>query len=163
MNLLNHLSWTSYLEAVCLLLVIYYLFIGLRYYADDLRRLVNQSAKNVNSTAAIPDALHYGGPEEVSYPGTQELRKSNPDNRPDDSLSETDSLIGQVKQVILAASGKPFSPAILLPQIKKLLRANPGLRHSPHRPAINELIVAECERTGTALLTEDEVDQWWSD
>lgn len=159
--MLNHISWAAYLEIILLLLAIYYVIVGLRFYKDDIRRIF-QHAKTVTGVSAIPDALRYEGPEEVSYP-LLHPGSSDPDNRPDHSPAETDGLIRDIKACIGTASGKPFAPAVLIPQIKKLFRANPGLRNSPYRPAINELVVTECEREGTALLTEDEVDQWWSD
>lgn len=161
MNLLTHLCWTSYFELVLLLLTIYYGYILFRYYGDDLRRLIQPTPKGDQTSQHLSEALRYQQPEEISHTATDIYTHSNPDNFPDDSMEEADHLISQLKQIITSASGKPFAPAVLIPQLKKSLRENNALQDSPHRPAINELIIAECERTGTALLTEDEVDQWW--
>ena len=158
--MLHQISWTSYIEAIIGLLAIYYAYVALKYYADDIRGILNPVGQKPTGTQNLPDALQYEEPE----PGAGKVNSvthSNPDNQPDDSIKEADQLIGQIKQCIQTASEKPFAPAVLIPQIKKLFRDNPSLQDSPHRPAINELVVSECERSGTALLNEDEVDRWW--
>jgi hypothetical protein len=160
--MLNHLSWTSYLESAILLLVIYYAIIGARFYAYDLSRLFRPGLVKNQPAQSLPAALVYEGPknEEMDFklPG-----HPDPDNLPDDSITEADNIIRSLKECVSAASIKPYAPAALIPQIQKIFKEHAALKKSRHRPAINELVVAECERTGTALLTDDEVDQWWGD
>ncbi len=157
--MLNQLSWTTYLQVIIALATAYYLFILLRYYPDELKAFLK--TKKVNGGQALPAVLQYDpGEAIIASHHSQQLEESE-DNRPDSSLAEADSLIAEIKSCIQAASGKPFAPAILIPQITKIFRAAPGMAGSPYRPAINEIVVSECERLGTALLTEDEVDQWW--
>jgi len=160
--MLHQISWTSYIEVLIGLLAIYYAYVALKYYADDIRGILNRVGQKPTGSQNLPDVLQYEEPE----PATSIVNSathSNPDNQPDDSIEEADQLVGQIKQCIQTASGKPFAPAMLIPQIKKLFRDNPYLQDSPHRPAINELVVSECERLGTAQLNEDEVDKWWED
>ncbi|MDB5143680.1 MAG: hypothetical protein JWQ66_2393 [Mucilaginibacter sp.] len=159
--MLSHLSWTNYFETVMLLLVIYYAFVGIRFYAADIRGLLRLSSKS-GTPRQLPEQLVYREqerpvdilPEEVSYASG---------SYPDDDIRETDELIASVKSRIAEASGKAYAPDELIPQLKNIFKKHAGLNISPHRPAINELVVTECERTGTAGLTEEEVDQWWSD
>jgi hypothetical protein len=158
--MLNQVSWTTYFEILILLAAVYYLFVLFRYYSDDVRQLT-QKSRSQTSARQIPDALRYDQAEQIIYPaaGTEQEQHRvifEQDN-------EATDLSRQLKQCIQTASDKPFAPAVFIPQLKKLFRDNPQLQHSPHRDAINELVVQECEKTGTALLTEDEVDQWWSD
>jgi hypothetical protein len=98
-----------------------------------------------------------------AYRETSSGNQINYDNLPDDTIRQAEELIDQLLACIKGAQGKPFASAVLLPQLQKLYREYPALKHSAHRPAINELLVAECERTETALLSEAEVDQWWGD
>ena len=86
----------------------------------------------------------------------------DPDNLPDDSITQADTLMKLVKNCIAAASDEPYARIVITRHIKKIFKEHTSLKNSPHRPAINELVVAECKKTGTVLLTEDEVDQWWS-
>ena len=159
--MLNHLSWTSYFEAVIVLLVIYYLFIGIRFYATDIKQLFAPAGKRAADNR-LPEQLVFkdaekpveGLPEEVIY---------GQENYTDDDIQQADELISSIKKRITAANGKTYSPDTLLPQLKAIFQEHGSLKISPHRPAINEQVVTECERTGVAELTEDEVDQWWSD
>jgi hypothetical protein len=160
--MLNQVSWTTFFEIVIFLAAVYYLFVLFRYYAGDLRQMVLPRT-DATIDHQIPDVLRFEQPEELHQAHTEPLARARQESLPDESLEETAEIRGQLKQCIQSASGKPFAPAVLIPQIKKLFRDFPELRYSPHRPAINELVVQECERTGTALLTEDEVDAWWSD
>jgi hypothetical protein len=160
--MLNHLSWTSYFEAVIALLVIYYLFIGVRFYATDIKQLFASGGKSVAANS-LPEQLVFkdvekpaeGLPEEVIY---------GQENHPDNDIQQTDELISSIKKRVAAASsGKTYAPDRLLPELKAIFTEHRSLKTSPHRQAINEQVVTECERTGVAELTEDEVDQWWSD
>jgi hypothetical protein len=161
--MLKQISWTTYIEIVVFLLVIYYAFIMLKYYSKELRGLFRLVKEEDSHDHAVPEVLRYEAPSTTGNNFIISTSDPNPENQPDGTLAEADELISQLKQTIQSASGKPFAPAVLIPQIKKLFRSNPSLGRSPHRPAINELVVMECERLGTALLTEDEVDQWWNE
>ena len=162
MNFLNHLSWTNYFETVLLLLVLYYIFIGFRFYGGDIRRLIRFPAFRGMSDKHTPDQQVFSDknvadntlPEEVSY-----LFAGHSDN----DIREADELIAELKEIIGLAFDKAYAPEALLQQLKAAFLGHTTLKTSPHRPAINELVVTECERTGVAELTEDEVDQWWSD
>lgn len=159
--MLNHLSWTSYFETVIAALVIYYLFIGIRFYAADIKQMFVPAGKSMAGNS-LPEQLVFkdaekqtdGLPEEVIY---------RQDNYTDDDIQQADELISSIKKLITTASGKAYSPDTLLPEIKAIFGKHNSLKTSPHRPAINEQVVTECERIGVAELTDDEVDQWWSD
>jgi hypothetical protein len=161
--MLNHLSWTSYFEAVILLLVIYYAFIALRFYPGGLRRLFSRAPARNQPGQPLPAALVYqepggkeGGP---AAPGYLEQ-----DNLPDDSITRADTLMKLVKdRIAVRLSDSPYAWAAIRRQIKKIFKEHTSLKNSPHRQAINEMVAAEFKKTGTALLSECEVDQWWGD
>jgi hypothetical protein len=162
--MLKQLSWTSYFEIILFLAAIWYVFVLFRYYRGEVRGLY-QAKQAETDSPTIPEVLRYepsAATEEIQFPANEENEEA-PVQVQNEDFAEAEKFIRQVKACIKNASGKPFAPAILIPQIKKLFRENPELLNSPQRPAINELIVQECESTGTALLTEDEVDQWWTD
>ncbi|MBW4888950.1 hypothetical protein KXQ82_04460 [Mucilaginibacter sp. HMF5004] len=160
--MLNQLSWTTFFEIVIFLAAAYYIFVLFRYYAGDIRQMV-QPLPSEKMDQKIPDTLRFEQPEEKHHASSTAVHFAGRENFPDETLEETSELRGKLKQCIQNASGKPFAPAVLIPQIKKLFREFPDQQFSPQRPAINELVVQECERTGTALLTEDEVDAWWNE
>ncbi|MDO3641245.1 hypothetical protein [Mucilaginibacter sp. L3T2-6] len=140
--------------------IAYYLWIGASFYSDELRSLLNRLNGRENAANELPAALRYQE-SEADCPAS--AAAVNSENRQQQEIpSDTDHLTGRLKACIAIASEKPFAPAVLIPQLKKILQEHPALAASAERPAINELIVNECEKTGTALLTEEEVDQWWS-
>lgn len=157
--MLNHYSWTSYFEVVTLLLVTYYIFIGIRFYGSDIKKLFE-------SRGARPAQ---DGPEQVvdeestvAQPKLINADQYVHDNYPDDDIRETDNFIAEAKSLINAAASKAYGSESLITRLRQLFTKYTSLRTSPYRPAINEMIVSECERTGVASLTEDEVDEWWS-
>lgn len=159
-HLLQHISWASYFTCVSIVTFAYYLWIGARFYGGDLRSLVNRLSGRQTAANELPAALQYQETEAKcpASPATVDNKNQQQQEIP----SAADHLTGRLKACIAIASEKPFAPAVLIPQIKKILQEHPELAKSNERPAINELIVNECEKTGTALLTEEEVDQWWS-
>ncbi|MFD2871932.1 hypothetical protein ACFS5N_05600 [Mucilaginibacter ximonensis] len=134
--LLNHFTWMQYLEALAVLLLIYYGVILAKYYLPELQQKINGTKPAV---AAPISALQFNE------------QPSNEQEEP--LLTETEQLIAQLKQSI----HRGYEPA----EIKKILQNHPVIKDTPLRPAINELVVTECEKTDAALLTEAEVNEWW--
>jgi hypothetical protein len=161
-TMLNQLSWTTYFEIIIFLTAIYYTYILFKYYRYDIGQLF-QSSSGRNETSDVPEVLRYEKPAKIPTPAVKHFPDARPGPAYTEEVQEGEEFIAEIKGCIHKASGKPFAPAVLIPQIKKLFAEHPELKNSSDRPAINELVVRECEDTGTALLTEDEVDQWWTD
>jgi hypothetical protein len=155
-HLLHQISWHQYLIVALLAAIIYYLVVILRYYRPELQKL--QRRVIGDKPGEQVQALQYQ-PAEAEAPSAP---VPNPGKRPypEDIISNVDFLVGELKACITRAADKPFAPAVLIPQLKQILLEYQSTAVS-ERPAINHLIVDECEKTGAALLTEEEVDQWW--
>jgi hypothetical protein len=144
MNKLFHqLSWEIYLQIALLILTAYYLFIAVKFFRNDFvdfyQRFTGQAAEH--KQPAIPDYSIQVKP---------------------DLLGESSTLVAHLDSCIQSVVDKPFAPAILIPKLKKILNDYPEIAASPDRELINDFIVEKCEKTGTALLSESEVDMWWS-
>src|ERR1700744_4866952 len=122
----NQVSWTTYFEIVIFLAAVYYLFVLFRYYDADLHQLM-QGRKPQTAERQIPDALRYEEPTRVDYPAVERYNEHKPEIFEQDT--DAGSLIPQVKQCIRSAADKPFAPAALIPQVKKLFRDYPHLQH----------------------------------
>jgi hypothetical protein len=161
--MLHHITWHQYLAAIIILAILYYLVIILRCYRPELQRIVKQ-LNGSGENSHLPEALQY-------QPGTDKpegnLEHANSFNQQQEyhqeALTGYDHLAAELKACIAKAADKPFAPAVLIPQLKKIIKTQTETIGQTDRQAVNELIVNECEKTGTALLTEDEVDQWWGD
>jgi hypothetical protein len=155
----NHVSWSSYLEGVIILLLIYYVFVGIRFFSADIRQILDRLTASIAVGQKTSDPLVYQE-DSKTVEGVTTFAGPSDDHYPED-MREADNLITSVKSGISTALDRDYSPETLKAQIQRLFQLHHALKSSPHRPAINEWIVSECERTGTARLTEEEVDQWW--
>lgn len=155
-HLLHQISWHQYITVALIGAIIYYLFVILRCYRPELQKLQNRISGGKPGDQL--QALQYQPAEEEAPSAPAQ----SPDERPyqGEIVSNIDYLTGELKACIANAAGKPFAPAVLIPQLKQILLEYQSIT-APERSAINHMLVNECEKTGTALLTEGEVDQWW--
>ena len=155
-HLLHQISWHQYLTVAFVAAFIYYIIVILRYYRPELQKL--QRRVNGDKEGEQLQALQYQPAEEEVKAAPEQDLKEQPYH--EEVITDTDILAGKLKACILKASDKPFAPVILIPQLKQILQEHLHIAASERSP-INHLVVDECEKTGTALLTEEEVDQWW--
>jgi hypothetical protein len=155
-HLLHQISWHQYLTITLIAAIIYYLVVILRCYRPELQNL--QRRVSGYKQADHLQALQYQpADEEVKSAPVQDLTE---EPYHEEAITDTDILAGKLKACITKAADKPFAPSVLIPQLKIILKEHQHIAAS-ERPAVNHLVVGECEKTGTALLTEEEVDQWW--
>ncbi|MCT1523845.1 hypothetical protein [Sphingobacterium hotanense] len=156
----TNISWADYLTAVFLLLAIYYVYVGVRYYSGDLKDLLSGKRKLNFRTSPAND------------PGDQPPQLSEHADHPtgtafgettDDDFAEVEYLIGRLKDVIADASGRQLIPQEFKHYLHLTLKEYPNLKISPLRPSINELIVSECEKYGAVTLSVEEVEVLWND
>jgi hypothetical protein len=157
--MLTTISWTDYLITVAIVLVIYYLFVGARYYSDDLKDLFAGKRK-LKFKAAIPKERR----EEVfSISETSPIKSSSFEETMGDELAEVEHLIERLKAVIEDASGMKLIQQEFKQYLGMVLKEYPSVRYSPLRSSVNELIISECEKYGTITLSESEVDVLWKE
>lgn len=149
--MLNQLTWKVYGETMIALIIIYYAFIIYRFYRPELGRLLafGQQASDQSNFNVLQFAPETGSVTEIT-----EAEET------DAVLDETESFIAAVKLVISAYTDKP-EPGRVLPQLQQIFHTHHNLKDSHYRPALNELVVNECDKQGAGTLTEAEVDQWW--
>jgi hypothetical protein len=141
--LLNDFTWTQYLETLAVLLVIYYAVILVKFYLPEVQEKLNGRKPVI---AAPFNDLQF---EEAA---TVE------NNVEDPLVAQTEQLIGDLKGFIQTAPSQPIGIAI---GIREIFRNYEMIKDTQLRPAINELVVTECEKKGAPLLTEAEVNEWW--
>jgi len=162
-SILHHITWTQYLATALIAGVISYVYILLRYFRPEIIDFQNRLGWQKSDDGL--QALQLNADEPLPTPEEQPVSPiplQQPMPSPSDQkISDSDILTGQLKACITKASENPFAAIVLINQLKHILRQHPEAARSPERYLHNHLIVTECENTGTALLTEDEVDQWW--
>jgi len=151
----TNISWTDYFIAVTILLAIYYLFVGIRYYSGELKDLLSGKRK-LNLRTALPNnsrgenpSTNYGyiHPSEASFEETT-----------DEEFTEVEHLIERLKALIADASHRKMIPQEFKQYLSLVLKEYPSVKNSSLRASVNELIISECEKYGAVTLTEDEVD-----
>jgi len=154
----TNISWTDYFAAVVLLLTIYYLFVGVRYYSADLKDLFSGKQNPDFRTALSNDTDGENIlPTEENYTNERPAFAITTD----DDFAEVEHLIDRLKSAIADASGKKLIPQEFRQYLQLVLQEYPNIRNSPIRSSINELVASECEKYGTVTLSEDEVEMLW--
>lgn len=158
--MLTNISWTDYIVAVAILLAVYYIFVGMRYFLADIKHIVSGKS-NLNFRVGISsDTVR-----ESIQPSEKKSNGENPafETTTDDDLAEVEHLIERLKSVIADASGKKLISKELKQYLHLVLQEYPNIKNSPFRTSINELVASECEKYSAVTLSEDEVEVLWMD
>ena len=153
----TNISWTEYLFAVAVALVIYYSFVGIRYFPGELKALLTGKTK-LRFRPAVP-GYDDDSDDMVATDGLNAKASSEED----DAFAEVEELISRVKEAIANASRKKYVPQEFRHYMQLLLHEYPNIKDSALRSSVNELIVSECERHGVVTLNEEEADMLWND
>lgn len=157
--MLKNISWNDYIITVAILLIIYYLFTGVRYFSGDLKDMFSGKRKLKFKTAR----QHAGKEDDAVIEEEYKQDNAGFENTTDSGFAEVEGLIERLKTVIADAARKKLIADEFRQYISMMLKEYPSIKHSPFRPSINELILSECEKYGVVTLREDEVDLLWQD
>jgi hypothetical protein len=156
----TNISWTDYFITMTILLAIYYLFVGIRYYAGDIKDLLSGKRK-LNLKTVLPfnsKGEYHSAAERNIHPSETSFEETT-----DKEFTEVEHLIERLKALIADASRRKMIPQEFKQYLSLVLKEYPSVKNSSLRASVNELIVSECEKYGTVTLTEDEVDLMWKD
>jgi hypothetical protein len=162
--LLIPVSWSTYLQVVLMLLIIYYAYIFIKFYFPHYRRkLLNRTIRQ-SLEKSIPSELmatiETDGPDLQSE---EEFEQQLHARQSQQTMDDADLLLSRAKQAIDIAAKRPYSPDRTIQELREIAAEFPALKTSPYLPSIAEVIMLKCEETGTATLSEEEVTAWWDD
>jgi hypothetical protein len=154
----TNISWTTYIAFVALLLVIWYLIVGLRFYIGDLQilfsgrnRFTSQSENNEfqfvqqNDAASNMPDMH----DELSKEQTDHL------------FEVVETLSAKIKEAVSDAAAKNYNKEEFSFLLQLTLKEYPELTNTPFQVPINNLIVSECEKQGFIHLSAVELEMLW--
>jgi|GEM_PF-1151341 len=144
--MLKNITWLQYFIAVLIILVPYYGYLLFRYYRSKLLNRPRLQA-NVN----YEDSQQYD--DDSGQPDF--------DSIPEDLFMQAQELIAKLKQLIGRVAAEGIDKKELLVNIKSFLDDYPALNTDAFRPAINEMVIVECDRNSSVSLVESEVDGLW--
>ena len=159
-KLLDNISWSTYLEMAMLLTAAYYGFIGWKYYRRNFGDLIRRMGREKSDGPVLP--VHSSSDNQTGESGPLTQAAFASELTTEQSAAQSSGLIRALIRCIASAASGNYATAKLITQLKKILNDYPEIAASPAREQINTLIVRECEENGTAMLSESEVDEWWS-
>jgi hypothetical protein len=157
----TNISWGNYIVVVVLLLASWYLFIGLRFYFDDIKEIV--TGKRKFEFRRIGNTNYQEPQSELNYLDFEITSSESEPAGSDTIFQEVDGLVKRLKNVITDATQRKLIKQEFQDYMRLALAAYPLLRDSPYRSSVDELIVSECEKQGAILLSQQEVEALWDE
>ena len=163
--------WTYYLIIVSTLLVGYYLVIGIKFYAYDIKMLIQTRR---GRSLKITEDLHQqfikqDSPDLTFNPAkssSNEVNEPNQDEEPpvwehEELFDQTEKLAIRLKEIIAQAHDKEDNKDELIEVLQLALKEYMVLNGTPFQTAINNLIESECAANGFQHLSADEKVLLW--
>jgi hypothetical protein len=160
--MLTGISWNNYIIVVVLLSIVWYLFVGLRYYFEDIKEFV--TGKRKLQFRGVAGKSISKSDYNFDYQKSDEILNTPVEFETVDTVfNEVEDLTARLKNAITDATQKKLSKQEFEDYLRFILKEYPSLRDSPFRPSLNELIVSECEKQESVLLTLQEVEALWNE
>ncbi len=150
----TNISWASYILIVTLILVVWYMIIGIRFYFSYLQNLFTRKRKP--TLHLDPDEAYSTTDDEFTLEQTKTLDS-------DDLFSEVEKLTTKLKEAIADASSKNYQKEEFIFLLLLILKEYSHLKGSPFQVAITNLIVSECEKHGSLHLSAEEQVMLWKE
>ncbi len=156
--MITNISWAAYFYTVALLMVLWYLFIGFRYFYSDIKNAFGAHGGN-------PLKWDSGPSQEAppqSGPSPNLVAKGAFEENSFNDFEAIEDLVDRVKTLIADSLEKDTPKSDFLLSLPALLKDFPVLQNSQFRPSINEFITTECEGQGLGPVSMEEVEQCWT-
>lgn len=157
--MLNNMSWTGYFTALGIALVIYYLFVGIKYYSEEIKDLFS-GKRRISFNPALPGRNKRQRDEEPEH---KEQAIAGFEHTTNDDFIVLERLIERLKKVINEAAGRKMILQEFKQYLTMILKDYPSVAGSHLRSSVNELIISECQKYGTVELNVKEVDMLWGE
>ncbi|NGY37279.1 hypothetical protein FQU23_007090 [Flavobacterium sp. XN-5] len=154
----TNISWGNYIVVIVLLLVSWYLFVGLRFYFAEIREVVTGKRKLRNRRTNDLE-IHYDVVQPPTFTDTS-LQPSF--GEPEKSIIDIDAFVEGLKNVVNEAAQRKLVKTELQDRLSLLLCKHPSIKNSSFRSSVSELIISECEKLDTISLSLEEVEQLWT-
>lgn len=157
----TNISWDNYIVVVILLLVSWYLFVGFRFYFDDLKEMI--SGKRKLQFRRLGDPNYGDFQSEENDQETPAPISSQPTfGEFDTTFQDVDALVALLKSFIADAAKKKLVKKEFTYYLQLLLREYPSVKDSAFRSSVSELIVTECKTVDAISVTQEEAEGLWN-
>ncbi|MFH6957247.1 hypothetical protein ACHRV1_07555 [Flavobacterium aquidurense] len=156
----TNISWGNYIIVVILLLASWYLFVGFRFYFDELKEVI--SGKRKLQFRGFENPSYEGSKSELNYQEAPEtVSEQTYLAEFDTTFQDVDALVARLKTFIADAAKKKLVKKEFTYYLQLLLREFPSVKNSPFNSSISELIVSECDKLELINLTQKEAEALW--
>ena len=162
LNILTNVSWLNYLVIIALLLAAYYLFVGVKYYSDELKEIFTLKRHGGGLKPAL-DKSNGSTPSlgEDGEPIDDYDLSDGFEHTTDETFELVERLISTLKVVVQDSADNQMDKAEFTDRLRKILEFYGDLKNSQFQFAVNELIISECEKIDFVPLSEDELMKLW--
>ncbi|TLU96995.1 hypothetical protein [Dyadobacter luticola] len=157
----THLSRTGYFLAVGAAVAIYYVIIGIRYYRQDIKALLNSKSRFWDRREKPPPVSkqEVNQPEETAEP--VEVKKQPWQS--ETLFAKVEELSSQLRNSIREAYQKGYEKRDLIFLIQILIKDFSAVKGTPFREAINNVITSESAKYGFINLSAVELEELWKE
>jgi len=157
----TNISWGNYIVVVILLLASWYLFVGFRFYFDDLKEVI--SGKRKLQFRGFENAMYQDNEPELNYQESPEtISNQTSFGEFDSTFQDVDALVARLKNFIADAAKRKLLKQEFLDYIQLLLKEYPSVKDSAFRSSVSELIVTECKTLGSIPVSQAEAEGLWN-
>lgn len=157
--MLTNISWSNYGIAVGVMLLVWYLFLGFRFYFEDLKQLVSGkrrvripflgSIKTEESSLVLEDTLE------------AEMSTSSSFSESVATLEEAEELSTMLVNAMRLSSERNLSKVEFQDSLRLILDNYPYAQGTTLRVRINQLMVSKSEKYPKLTLSYVEMDALW--
>lgn len=159
--MLNSISWNSYLVAVVILLLLWYLYIGLRYYSSEIKQILSGRKKISFTTLGKKtrnDSFHSSYQEGANPTNLNEAFEES-----FATLDEVKELSARVTEAVSESAEIKRSKQEFKNYIRLIFSDYPYVKISSLRGNVNILLVYQSKKHPELLLTFQEADELWEE
>ncbi|WP_294958327.1 hypothetical protein [uncultured Flavobacterium sp.] len=159
--MLNSISWNSYLVAVVTLLLLWYLYTGLRYYSSEIKQILS-GRKKIGFPSfgkkTRNDSFHSSNQEDVNPTNLNEAFEES-----FATLDEVKELSVRITEAVSESAAIKRSKEEFKNYIRLILSDYPYVKISSLRDNVNNLLAYQSKKHPELLLTSGEADELWEE
>jgi hypothetical protein len=150
--MLNNISWASYVFAISITVIIYYIFVLILYYRQDLQNIIFRKAdyRGKSTRSNSYSSNEYQGID------SNELTTANADQN-----NLMPELLLILQNLIKTGANRNFPKEEILLSLQLKLQQFPALKESVHKEQINQFILTAFESICSIHLSGEEISALW--
>jgi len=149
--MLSNISWSNYAVTIVLLLIVWYVFLILKFYSRQFKELINGKRKlKFSKMSSIMT-------EKQKDDLFSEFKE------PSDTLEDARELFSRLEKAVIESNQTNLSGSEFKNYIRYILEEYPYVKNSSLREKINSLMVSECAKHPQLIITYPEMDGLWNE